>query len=346
MHRSNRKMRLDIAQHGFRRTVPALIASLALAATLAGPAAAQSEAPKGDVDIVVTTSVLGSVVMDLVGESATVTVLMGNGVDPHDWSPSAQDLEAVYGADIVVANGLALEESLLDALEEAGADGVRIFEAADHIDVRQLGEATHGHEADAVPEASHGLGGDNEAAESEAAHTAGDEHDHGAEDPHFWVDPISMVAVVEALGPELAGIGLDVSERQADLVTRLQVLDADVRGLLEPIPAEARKLVTGHESMGYFADRYGFELVGAVIPGLSSQGEVSARAMADLAEQIRADGVSVIFAEVGTPQSVAESIASETGVQVVELPTHIVPDDGSYFSFITGIATIVAEALS
>jgi zinc/manganese transport system substrate-binding protein len=339
-------MRLDIARPVFRHTVPALIVSLGLAASLAGPAAAQSEAPGSDVDIVVTTSVLGSVVSDLVGESATVTVLMGNGVDPHDWSPSAQDLEAVYGADIVVANGLALEESLLDALEEAEADGVRVFEAADHIDVRRLGEATHGHEADAVPEASHGLEGDHDPAEGDVAQDVGDEHDHGAEDPHFWLDPISMVAVVEALGPELAGIGIDVSERQADLVMRLEVLDADVRSLLEPIPAEARKLVTGHESMGYFADRYGFELVGAVIPGLSSQGEVSARAMADLAEQIRADGVSVIFAEVGTPQSVAESIASETGVTVVELPTHIVPDDGSYFSFITGIATVVAEALS
>lgn len=342
---SNRKMRLDIAQPALRRTVLALITSLALAASLAVPAAAQP-APGSDVDIVVTTSVLGSVVTDLVGDSATVTILMGNGVDPHDWSPSAQDLEAVFGADLVVANGLALEESLLDALAEAGADGVRVFEAADHIDVRQLGEATHGHETDAVPDASHGPEGDHEPAEGDVAQDAGDEHDHGAEDPHFWLDPISMVAVVEALGPELAGIGNDVSERQADLVTRLQALDADVRGLLEPIPADARKLVTGHESMGYFADRYGFELVGAVIPGLSSQGEVSARAMADLAEQIRAEGVSVIFAEVGTPQSVAESIASETGVTVVELPTHIVPDDGSYVSFITGIATIVAEALS
>ena len=100
-------------------------------------------------DIVVTTSVLGSVVRDLVGDRASVTVLMGNGVDPHDWAPSAQDLEAVYAADLVVANGLGLEEGLQDALGQAEAEGIRVFEATDHIDVRELGEAAHGHEAEA-----------------------------------------------------------------------------------------------------------------------------------------------------------------------------------------------------
>jgi zinc/manganese transport system substrate-binding protein len=175
---------------------------------------------------------------------------------------------------------------------------------------------------------------------------AGEGHEHGAEDPHFWVDPISMIAVVEALAPVIGELGVDVSDREADLVARLELLDDQVRSRLSVIPAEARKLVTGHESMGYFAARYDLELVGAVIPGLSSQGEVSARAMADLAEQIRDEGVSIIFAEAGTPRSVADSIASETGAGVVELPSHRLPDDGSYVTFISDIADIVAEALS
>ncbi len=88
----------------------------------------------------VTTSVLGSVVQDLVDDRASVTVLMANGVDPHEWSPSAQDLEAVYAADLVVANGLGLEEGLQDALGQAEAEGIRVFEATDHIDVRELRE--------------------------------------------------------------------------------------------------------------------------------------------------------------------------------------------------------------
>ena len=120
------------------------MASLALLVVRPDRPPPRPTAPTDGVDIVVTTSVLGSVVRDLVGDRATVTVLMGNGVDPHDWSPSAQDIETVYAADLVVANGLGLEEGLHDALEEAEAKGIRVFEATDHIDVRELGEATTG----------------------------------------------------------------------------------------------------------------------------------------------------------------------------------------------------------
>ena len=311
------------------RATSAVFVSLGLAAGLTGPAAGQTDADEG-VDIVVTYSVLGAVVQDLVGDAADVTVLMENGVDPHDWSPSAQDIEKVYAADLVVTNGLGLEEGLHDTLEEAEASGIRVFEATDHIDVRALGEATHEDEARPT----------SDDAEDEHA------HQHGLEDPHFWVDPVSMIAVVDALAPVIGELGADVTDRQADLVARLTTLDADVKAQLEAIPAEARKMVTGHESMGYFADRYGFELVGAVIPGLSSQGEVSAGELAELAEQIRAEGVSVVFSEIGTPQSVIASIAAETGASVVELPSHNLPADGSYFTFITDIANAVADAIS
>ncbi len=143
------RLRLDIAREGVRHALPAALASLALLVVQAGPTAAQAEASEDVVDIVVTTSVLGSVVRDLVGDRASVTVLMANGVDPHDWAPSAQDLEAVYAADLVVANGLGLEEGLQDALGQAEAEGTRIFEATDHVNVRELGEATHRHEAEA-----------------------------------------------------------------------------------------------------------------------------------------------------------------------------------------------------
>ena len=137
-------MRLDIARVGFLNALPLTLLGLALLTLQAGPAAAQSGPPGEGLDIVVTTAVLGSVVEDLVDDRASVTVLMGNGVDPHDWAPSAQDLEAVYAADLVVANGLGLEEGLQDALGQAEAEGTRVFEATDHIDVRDLGEAAHG----------------------------------------------------------------------------------------------------------------------------------------------------------------------------------------------------------
>jgi zinc/manganese transport system substrate-binding protein len=116
--------------------------------------------------------------------------------------------------------------------------------------------------------------------------------------------------------------------------------------MVAAIPEENRKLVTGHESMGYFAQRYGFKLVGAIIPSLSSQAEVSASELAALKELIEGNSVKAIFTELGTPAAVANAISEETGVQVVELTTHSLPDDGSYFTFLRNIASTITNALS
>jgi zinc/manganese transport system substrate-binding protein len=284
-----------------------LVVATALAGASCGGGASPTSAPAS---IVVTFPVLGTVVRDLVGDRAAVVVLMGNGIDPHDWSPSAKDIERVMGARLVVANGLGLEMNLDEVLSEAEKAGVPVFRATDHVTVRPLEE-----------------GGD------------------AAGDPHFWVDPLSMRDVVAALVPELASVGIDVAVRGADLERRLADLDAETRATLSVVPEANRRLVTGHESMGYFAARYGFAIVGAVIPGLTSQGEASAGEMADLAALIREQGVKSIFAEIGTPTAVAEAIARETGAAVVELPSHTLPADGSYFSFVRAIATSIAGAL-
>ncbi len=283
--------------------------------------------------MVVTYSVLGAVVSDLLGDVAEVEVLMPNGIDPHDYQPSAKDIEKLGDADLVVANGLDLEESLADAIESAEADGVPVFEATDHIEVREFG--------DGVEHADEEAG--------EHAEEAGEEHDHEHEgdDPHFWVDPVSMKQVVAALGPEAsAALGVDLTEATADLEARLDDLDAQTVDTLAVIPVDRRLLVTGHESMGYFARQYDFELVGALIPSTTSQSAPSAAELAELREQIEALSVPVIFNEIGTPPALSEAIASETGVEVIELATHTLPDDGSYFTFIDDIAQGVAQGLS
>jgi zinc/manganese transport system substrate-binding protein len=278
-----------------------------------GSSGAGGSAGAGGPSIVVTYPVLGAVVKELVGDRAAVTVLMPNGVDPHDWSPSARDIERVAKADLVVANGLGLEQGLTDALAEAARNGIPVFYATDHVKVRTTG--------------------------------VGDAAGAGAPDPHYWVDPVAMKDVVAALTAQLGSAGIDVADRAADLESRLTALDAEVRTTLDVVPEARRRLVTGHESMGYFADRYGFTIVGAVIPGLTSQGEVSAGALADLKAAIEAQGVPAVFTEVGTPAAVAEAIGRETGAAVVPLATHTLPDDGSYFTFIRGIASAIAEAL-
>lgn len=299
---------------------------LALAGTALAGASSSTAAAEGEsVSIVVTTAILGAVVTELVGDRAEVSVLMASSMDPHHWQPSARDIEKVFSAHLVVANGLDLEEGLHIVLDEAAAAGVRVFEATDHVEVRAVVE-------------------DDEPTDEEIE--VDTEHEHGAPDPHFWVDPVAMADVVSALTLELGVHGLEVTDRGSDLGARLIALDAEVRSLLDPVPVERRKLVTGHESMGYFAERYGFELIGSVIPGLSSQGEVSAGALADLAAAIRQAGVPVVFMERGTPQAVVEAIAAETGASVVEIPSYDLPDDGSYFTFMRQLANSVAEALA
>lgn len=271
--------------------------------------------------IVVTYSVLGSVVRELVGDQATVLVPMPNGLDPHEWEPSPKDIEAFNKADLVVENGLGNEGGLEKTLQAARDSGVRFFTASDHIDIRYVGPG------EGIPS---------------------DDPDQivGAPDPHLWVDPLAMKSVVAALAPRLKQeLGLDVDQQSTELQARLDALDAEIAGMAAAIPPGERKLVTGHESLGYFAQRYGFELVGVIIPSLSSQAGVSAADLAVLKLAIQENQVEAIFTELGTPPAVARAIGEETGVAVVELGTHALPLDGSYFTFMRGLAGAIAGAL-
>jgi zinc/manganese transport system substrate-binding protein len=301
------------------RRLPAAFAVALAAAALAAcaeTADVSATGAAGRSSIVVSYSVLGSLVRELVGDAANVTVLMPNGIDPHDWQPSAEDVETVSNADLVVVNGLHLEEGLDDVLEEAERGGIPVFTATEHVDLRTIG---------------------------------GDEvsDEHGGLDPHIWTDPTAMKEVVSALTKRVeTDLGIDVAARASDLVGRLDALDAEIEEILSSIPESHRKLVTAHESMGYFADRYGFELVGALVPGGSSQAESSAADLAELKQQIAAEGVEAIFTEAGESGGAADAIADEIGVAVVELPSHSLPEDGSYFTFVRGIATSVADALT
>ena len=284
--------------------------------------------------VVVTYSILGDVVSQLVGDAATVEVLIPNGQDPHDYAASAHDVETMMGAAIVVVNGLDLEEGLEDAIGQVDADGVPVFHATEHITVRELG---------AEEAAAQGEGGGE-----------GDDA-HGGGDPHLWTDPLSIAALLPDLATELGdalgiplGIPLDTAldTQLAALQAEMNQLDTDVREVMAVIPAGECRLVTGHESLGYFADRYGCELIGAVIPSLSSSAEASAKDLAELLEVAQAVDVTAIFTEVGTPARVAEQVAAEVGVPLIELPTHTLPDTGGYQAFITGLATEIADGLA
>jgi zinc/manganese transport system substrate-binding protein len=287
-------------------------------------AACQPVAPAGlagEKTIVVTYSILGAVVKDLVGTSAKVVVLIPNGQDPHEWEPSAKDIETLNKADLIVQNGLGLENGLEKSLSLAAQAGVKTFLASDHITVRQVGQG------EGVP--------------------ASDPHQAaGAPDPHLWTDPETMKQVVIALAEQMStDLGLDLSANAQQTADRLDNLNREITAMVETLPETNRKLVSGHSSLGYFAHSYGFKLVGAIIPSLTTQAEVSAADLASLKSLIQQDQVKAIFTEQGTPPAIAQAIAKETGVKTVELSTHILPADGSYFTFMHNLAKTIVDNL-
>lgn len=271
--------------------------------------------------IVVTYSILGSVVKDLVGDSFSVVVSIPDGLDPHEWEPSAKDIEAIDKAALVVDNGIGLEEGMQKSLAEAKKKGVKFFTASDHINIRTVGAG------EGIPS-----GDPDQAA--------------GAHDPHLWTDPVAMKAIVVALSGEIeSDFGVDLSARREDLAKRLEGLDSEIAGEVAKLPADRRTLVTGHESMGYFAQRYGFKLVGAVVPSLSSQAESSAAQLADLKRKIVAARAPAIFTELSENPNVAKALSAETGAKSVPLTTHSLPKGGDYFAFIRELGRTITGAL-
>ena len=310
---------LPIPRWPLRRVAVAL---LLITAVVAGCTdSTTSKGSEGKKRIVVTYSILGSLVKDVVGDRADVVVMMPNGADPHEWEPSAKDIAQLDTADLIVRNGLDLEGGMKHALDRAAGQGVTTFVASDHITVRTVGQG-------------------------EGLPNGDPDQSVGAKDPHLWMDPLTLKDVITALGPALAARGIDASAGVTTVADELTTLNNEVSTILAAVPAANRNLVTGHESLGYFANRYGFKLVGAIIPSLTTQAGASAAALSQLATKVRQLHVKAIFTELGTPPQVAEAIGSETGVKVVDLATHNLPSDGKYSTFLTDNARKVAAALA
>ena len=284
---------------------PVLLAVSACSSSSALPDV-KSELPT----VVVTYSVLGNIVEQLVGDAATVTTLIPDGQDPHEFEPSAKDIESLNNANIVVSNGLDFEEGLEETLNNVKTAGVNVFMAGDHITVRELSE---------------------------------DEHDHGAFDPHLWLSPAAMLEMLPELSNAIgAAIGADLSVQLETLSAELTALDTQIQEKIGGVKCE---LVSGHDEMGYFADRYGCEVIGAVIPSLSTTSESSAGELADLKAEIETHGVPAIFTGLGTSPAVAEQLASELGVKAVTLSTHFLDGAATYQEFMMRMTNQIAEAL-
>jgi zinc/manganese transport system substrate-binding protein len=266
-----------------------------------------SDDDDGVTRVVATTSILGDVVTQLVGDAnVDVDVLMPAGVDPHDFAPSARQVAAMRDADLLVVNGLGFEAGVEDAIEAAASDGVEVVTATDAV---------------------------------EAAGLVIDD------DPHVFTDPERMQAVAEAVADAL-GVS---SERY---VEQLEALDAEIEDALRRVPEERRVLVTNHDVFAYFADHFGFEVLGVVIPGGSTLAEASAADLADLAANVEDAGVPAVFADTSSPRDLADALAREVGadIEVVELYSESLGEEGSgadtYIGMMRTNAERIAEALA
>jgi zinc/manganese transport system substrate-binding protein len=268
-----------------RRGLAGLVV-LAAVGGLAGCSAGASDRPL----VVVTTDLLGDVVGELVGDQAEVMTLMPTGADPHSFEVSAQEAARMRTADLLVANGLGLEEGLAAQVEAARDDGVPVVEAGSAVDVLEW-----------VSEDASGV------------------------DPHFWTDPARMLVATDALAEALAEHveGVDADTLAADVARYQQdlgELDAWMAEQFDRVPPERRNLVTNHHVFGYLADRFGFTVVGAVIPSGTTLAAPSASDLDELATSIRSAGVRTIFVDSAQPDRLAQVLAEQAAVDVAVTP--------------------------
>ncbi|MCK8468699.1 metal ABC transporter substrate-binding protein [Microbacterium sp. KSW4-16] len=303
---------------------PLRASSLLIATTvvLAGLAGCTGTAASDRPQIVVTTNILGDVVENLTGDAAEVTILMKPNADPHSFEISAQEAARMDGTDLLVTNGLGLEEGLQQHIDRTAAAGVPTVVAGDVIDV--------------LPYSS--------------------EDANGADDPHFWTDPARMVDVVDAVEEALAEVdGIDVAQVRSNAETyrgELAELDEEMSAAFAAIPVERRALVTNHHVFGYLADRFDFRLIGAVIPGGTTLAAPSAADLRDLTDAIDEAGVRTIFAESSQPDRLIQVLAAEADVQVevIELFTESLTEPGegadTYLTMMRANTDRIADGLT
>ena len=253
--------------------------------------------------VVVTTNILGDVVENIVGDEVDVLTLMKPNADPHSFEISAREASRLHHADLLVSNGLGLEEGLQQHLDSASSGDVPHFVAGDHVTVLD--------------------------------YAVGDSA--GMPDSHFWTDPARMIDVAATLTMAVSAIdGVNtgvIATNSEQYLAELSKLENAMSGAFADIPAEQRALVTNHHVFGYLAERFGFRVVGTIIPGGTTLAAPSASDLRDLVAAVRHAQVSTIFAESSQPDRLAQVLADEAGlhVSVVELYTESLtaPDGGA-----------------
>lgn len=280
--------------------------------------------------VVATTSIVADVVANVGGDAIELNSIIPRMTDPHGYQLTPGDLRMLHDADVVFINGLGLEEALEQSLAQLPED-TPIVSLSEGIQLRELTPERTDTNADRDPEA----------------------HTHAGVDPHVWFDPMNITVWTDNAAQSLAALDpANAATFQANSEAfhdQLEDLHNWILSQLEEIPQADRKLVTDHLLMGYFAQRYDFEILNALLPAFSSAASPSAQELADIQDSIRQYGVKAIFVGMTSNRQIAEQMARDTSVVVVPLYTGSLSDlngpASTYLTFMQYNVRAIATAL-
>jgi ABC-type Zn uptake system ZnuABC Zn-binding protein ZnuA len=275
--------------------------------------------------ILATTSIVADVVAQIGGEEINLQTLLPPGTSPHGFQPTPGDVRSISEADLVFKNGLHLEQ-FLDPLLQQARGQFQVKSVSEKIEPRFF-NSSDGHHHD--PKGDHA-------------------------DPHVWTDPHNVMLWCETITYALARHDSQHAslyhQRARSYQNQLQQLDQWIEARVKTVPESKRLLVTDHKVLGYFADRYGFKQVGAIIPGFSTLAEPSAQERARLETQIKSLGVNALFVGATMNPQVAERIAEDTGTRMVTIYTGSLSEAGgqadSYIDYMKYNVNAICSALN
>lgn len=277
-----------------------LVLGLAACGDVGGSAGEEADAGSERLSVLVSFYPIEHLTSRVAGEHADITTLTSPGVDPHDVELTPRQVASVGSADLVLYTSN-MQPAVDQAVQAEAGD--RAVDLSPHADLLMMGEAVHEHD------------GDHEHADADDH----DGHDHGTEDPHFWLDPERYGQVARGIADELISLDPDnTTDYEANLELLLSDLEALDQEFAEGLAqCRSRELVTTHEAFGYLAHRYDLHQIG--ITGIAPESEPSPARLAEVTAQVSELGVGAIFAEPILTDAIARTVANETRADVLVL---------------------------
>ena len=273
---------------------PVLLVLAALVGAACGSDSdAGAESPgDGRVRIVTTVAPITSIVANVVGDAAAITGVVPEGTNSHTFEPAPSVAEVLSTADVVFVNGLKLEDPTMELAQKNMKEGARLVALGDEV----LPEEDYLYDF-SFPE------------------------EEGRPNPHLWTDPTYAKKYAEVVKDTMVDLdeanAEDYEANYAAFAARIDAFDAAMRAAFATVPREQRKLLTYHDAYAYFAKTYDWTVVGAI--QVESFEEPSAKEVADLIRQVRAEKVQAIFGSEVFPSPVLEQIGKEAGVAYVDV---------------------------